>query len=241
MTNSVLLNNVDHGDLHIDVRHAARFGDSVNQTLIFPTEFADIAREYPIVFRKEGDSYHAVALLGFDKDENLFLDDDAGWQARTIPAVHQRGPFMIGLGDPDAEGNREPMILVDMESPRIASSGGQRVFLPQGGNTPYLDHIAAVLRVIHVGMEVNGPMFAMLKEMELIAPVTFQVSINEEKRYDFPDCFVIAQDRMASLSGDALARLNAQGYLGAVFAVMSSLGNMSQLIALKNRRMAAAG
>ena len=41
-----------------------------------------------------------------DKGENLFLDE-RGWNARYVPAVQQRGPFIIGLhrSDTDPDGD----------------------------------------------------------------------------------------------------------------------------------------
>src|SRR5262245_31107251 len=97
MTNHVLLNNVDHHDLRVIVRHGPEFGDSVNQLLVFPTEFESLQREYPIFFRRDQDgSYQPVVLLGLDREENLFLD--AGeWRASYVPALAQRGPFSIAL------------------------------------------------------------------------------------------------------------------------------------------------
>ena len=97
MTRTVLLSNVDHHRLRLTPRHGAAYGDSVNQVLIFPTEFEEIQREYPIFFLKGGDgAFQAVALLGLDRDENLFLEGEA-WQARYVPAVQARGPFSIAL------------------------------------------------------------------------------------------------------------------------------------------------
>ena len=65
MTNKVLLNNVDHADLRVIVRPAPEFGDSVNQVLVFPTEFDEIQREYPIFFRRDPNgALQSIALLG---------------------------------------------------------------------------------------------------------------------------------------------------------------------------------
>jgi hypothetical protein len=55
MTNRVLLNNVEHRDLRVDTRHSVAFGDGINQVLVFPTEFEDLQREYPILFRRDAD------------------------------------------------------------------------------------------------------------------------------------------------------------------------------------------
>src|ERR1044072_4866376 len=105
MTTRPLLNNVDHHDLRVIVGHSAAFGDAINQALVFPTEFDAVQREYPILFRRDAaEGLQAVALLGLDRDENLFLDE-AGWHARYVPAGQQRGPFPIGLRQ-DGEGAR---------------------------------------------------------------------------------------------------------------------------------------
>src|SRR5690606_41488784 len=49
----------------------AGLGDGAGLVPAWPTEFAELQREYPIFFRKDDaeGGYHAVALLGFDQDE----------------------------------------------------------------------------------------------------------------------------------------------------------------------------
>ena len=141
MTRFVLLDNIAHKDLRVRTGYSAEFGDNVNNVLIFPTEFAFAQREYPILFRRDTDgNLQAIALLGLDKDENLFLDDN-GWNARYVPAVQQRGPFLIGFRNPEVDGDvvREPVIHVDLDHPRISQTEGEPVFLRHGGNSPYLE------------------------------------------------------------------------------------------------------
>ena len=65
MTNHVLLDNITHKNLRIRLDHGAAFGDNVGVVPTFPTEFADVQREYPIFFRRDTTgAYYAVALLG---------------------------------------------------------------------------------------------------------------------------------------------------------------------------------
>jgi hypothetical protein len=81
MTNTVLLDNVTHKDLRVRAGYSAAFGDNINLALVFPTEFVFVQREYPILFRRDAKGeFQAVALLGLDKSENLFLDG-SGWNA----------------------------------------------------------------------------------------------------------------------------------------------------------------
>jgi hypothetical protein len=238
MTKTVLLNNIDHGDLKVLTGHGPAFGDDINQVLIFPTEFEDIQREYPIFFRRDANGdFQSVALLGLDRDENLFLEGGA-WQARYVPAIQQRGPFSIGLQDPAS--GAEPMIHVDLDHPRVSRTEGEPLFLPAGGNSPLLQHIARMLGVVLDGLEVSKPMFAAFESLDLLEPVAVEIQLDDRQRYDLPNLHTIAPARLAALKGEELERLHAAGLLRAAYFVMSSLGNVNRLIDLKNRKLAQA-
>lgn len=242
MTKTVLLDTIAHADLRVAIGYSAHFGDAVNECVVFPSEIDEVQRDYPVLLRRdEAGTFYAVALLGLDPDENLFLDA-AGWQARHIPAIHQRGPFLIGLVDRTIDGQtrREPMLHVDLDHPRIAAAPqtphAQAVFLPHGGSSPYLDHIVRVLQVIHDGHQQRDAMFAAFEQADLIEPVTLEIALDAHTRYDVPGCFTIGTDRLARLDATALHALNQSGYLRHAFLIASSLGNVARLIELKNRK-----
>jgi len=241
MTHTALLNNIQHKDLKVIARFSAAFGDNINQVAIVPTEFEAIQREYPILLSRspEGE-YQALALLGLDKDENLFLDQQ-GWHARYVPAMQVRGPFLIGFQqqqDTAGEPRREPMIHVDLDHPRVSRTEGEPLFLPQGGSSPYLEHITRVMRLMHQGLSISGAMFAAFKELALIEPVAVQINLSDREQYQLADYYTIGEERLAQLSGASLERLHKAGYLRAAYCVVSSLQNINRLIELKNRRRA---
>ncbi len=233
MTNRVLLNNVDHGDLRVATGHGPAFGDNINQVLIFPTEFEAVQREYPIFFRRDADgAFQSVALLGLDRDENLFLEA-GGWNARYVPAIQQRGPFSIALRD-----GGEPMIHVDLDHPRVQGGQGEPVFLPAGGNSPYLQHVARLLGVIYDGLEFSKAMFDAFAAAQLIEPIEVEIKLDEHTQYDLPDLYMISRERFAGLDGAALEALHRAGFLAAAQWALSSLGNVETLVELKNRKRA---
>jgi hypothetical protein len=233
MPNKAQLNNVDHQDLRVVARFGAEFGDSVNQMLVFPTEFEDLQREYPILFRRGDDGeLQAVALLGLDRDENLFLEDDGRWRARYVPALSARGPFSIGV----QAGGLDPMIHVDLDDPRVGREDGDPLFLPQGGNAPYLQRIAGLLGKLYNGIELARPMFAAFEAAGLIEQVKVEISLSETESYELDDYGSIAPEKLAALDGETLAALNREGHLRAAFLAMASLGNVERLIAFKNRK-----
>lgn len=239
MTNIVLLNNVDHHDLRVITRHGPEFGDAVNQLLVFPTEFEAVQREYPIVFRRDQEgALRPVALLGFARDENLYLDA-AGWQARHIPAIQRRGPFSIALQEQviDGEARQEPVIRIDLDHARVSRTEGVPVFLPHGGNSPYLEHVTGVLRTILTGNGLMAPMLAAFESLGLIRPVNIEIE-GDNQSFSIPEVFTIDEERLAGLGGTEMEALHRSGFLRAAFFAAASLGNIPRLIELRNRKAA---
>lgn len=236
----VLLDNVEHHDLRVIAGHSAALGDALNQVRVFPNEFAEVQREYPIFFRRnEQGGFYAIALLGLDRDENLFLDD-RGWNARYIPAVQQRGPFMLGFreasGNDAGDDAPAPMVLIEPGHPRLSRSEGEPLFLAHGGNAPALERHVHVLRTIHQGITVNDAVFAAFLDAGILAPIKAELRVDDDLQYDIPDLFSISGEALARLDGTVLARLNAAGYLALAFHVLASVGNIQHLITLKNRK-----
>jgi hypothetical protein len=233
--NPVQINNVDHANLRVSPKAGAEFGDAANQALVFPAEFEELQREFAIIFRRRETGLQAYALLGLERDENLFLSED-GWTSRYVPATHRRGPFSIGIARNSADvAPGEPMIHVDMDDPRVGDGEGLPLFLEHGGNAPYLDHVSGVLRLLYQEMESAPAFYAALDEAGLLAPVTLTIDVSEDRRYTVPDVFVPDIERLAALTGEPLERLHRSGMLRLVILAMASLGNVQQLIARKQK------
>jgi len=235
--NRVLLNNVDHADLRVAIRAGTAFGDAVNQSPLFPQEFEEAQRAFPIVFRRQEGSLRAFALLGLDRDENLFLDGDR-WTSSYVPAFQRRGPFSIGITETDGAPG-EPMIHLDLDDPRVGAPDGLPVFREHGGDGPLLTHMIDVLRVIHDGMA-NGPaLYAAWEDAGLLRPITMEVTLDDDRTYELPDLFAIDRQALADLTGEPLERLHRSGLLVPAILAAASLGNVQRLIEFKTRRAAA--
>ena len=239
-----LLNNITHKDLRVLTRFGREFGDDTGMVTAFPTEFAELQREYPIFFRREQGSgdWQAIALLGLDAKENLFLQDGR-WNATYLPGAVAKGPFLIGFQERHVDGElrREPVIHVDMDHPRVGTNEGEAVFLSHGGNSPYLEHISTVLRGIRDGVDAGKAMFRAFDELGLIQPMTLEVQLDESHRVSLAGLHGIERERLAELDADALHRLNRAGYLEGAYLVLASLQNLRRLMAEKQRRLRQAG
>ena len=234
MTTVARLDNVQHAALKLRRGHGARFGEAVNQVAVFASEFAQVQREYPILFaRSPGGALQAVAILGFDRDENLFLDGER-WDAVYVPALLRHRPFTIGADD------EEPVLCIDLADPRVAADGeqGEPVFKPHGGNAPALEAALEALRALQAGAAVADSMTTLFDELGLVEPVRLQVQVDEHSVVDFDGYLAVVPEKIAGLDGAALARLNAAGLLDVAVFAAASLGTMPRLIARKQRRRA---
>ncbi|ESQ73670.1 SapC family protein [Asticcacaulis sp. AC402] len=243
MAQPVPLDNFEHRDLKIITRHAAELGDIINQALVVPTEYGDLQREYPIFFRLNSEGgFESFVLLGLDKDENLYLDEDR-WNARYVPAILTRGPFLIGFGPDEGggESRRDLVVNVDLDHPRISRSEGEPLFLTHGGNAPALERATQALRVIHAGAEMSGSMFDAFYAAGLIAPVEIDIRIDDSMHYKLPELFSISADALAGMDAATLKTLHEKGYLALALHVVSSMGNLRHMINLKARRRADRG
>jgi hypothetical protein len=233
MARPVLLNNIDHKDLHVETGHGPHFGDNVMSALTFPSEFRDVQACYPIIFRKAGDGgFEAHALFGFQEGENLFLGLH-GWEAPYLPLAIERQPFLIGIsGD-------EMMVHVDLDNPRVGAAGGERVFLPHGGTSEYLERVNSTLLAIHQGLQQARGFLAALLEYQLLESFVFDIELDDGSPHRLAGFYTINEERLSALTGDALERLNRAGYLQAIYMAIASMSNFRTLIERKNRVHAA--
>jgi hypothetical protein len=235
MPRHVLLSNVQHKNLRVITRRSPQLGDGAPSAVVFPTEFREAQREYPIFFRKEPgtEDFLSVAVFGFAKDENLFLDAN-GWNARYLPAAIARGPFLIGFHED------EPVIHIDLDHPRVSETEGEPLFLPLGGQSPYLQYMAWVLDILHRGIAASKQMFTMFTELDLVAPLKLEIRLTADEHRNLHGFYTINEERLRNLDAPSLARLHQAGFLESAYLVIASMTNFQKLVDRKAERLRAA-
>ena len=230
MSNHALLNNVEHKDLRVITTRSAKYGDNVMLALTFPTEFRNLQAHYPIVFRKNAQGqFEPVALLGFQDNQNLFLTP-SGWDATYLPLTIERQPFLIGFS-----ADRQPMMHIDLNNPRVSRDAGEPVFREFGGNTDYLERMSSVLLAIHQGVAGNEAFIGALLQHELLESFVFDIQLNDGSNNRLAGFYTINEERLLSLNGAVLERLNRAGHLQAIYMSIASLSNFRALIERMNK------
>jgi hypothetical protein len=236
MSNHEILTAEAHRDLRIRTERKAALGDALMCCLTVPDEFRRVQSHYPILFRLdiERGQFSALAMFGFENGENLFLDDEGGWDAPYIPLAVAIQPFLIG--QPDGEGARQ--VHIDAASPRLSGDEGVRLFDSDGQPTPFLEDMAEKLGALDAGYQASGDFFAALRRHDLLEPFTLEVTLDDGSTNRLVGFHVIDEDRVRALDAASLGELHAAGHLMPIFMAMASLGRVGELVARKNRKVA---
>ena len=237
MSNFEVLDPKQHQSLRVNTQPGAAFGDNVMSAMVFPFEFRTLQAEYPVLFRKDGQTgqFYALALFGLEPKENLYLDG-AQWIARYLPLSARRAPFLITERKSlDEHRAAELLVSIDLDHPRTHHPDGELVFNEDGSNSPLLDSTIERLGDIHAGHEQTRQYFEALNAFNLITPMRLEVPLNDT--LELTGFYGIDEDQLAALSDADLKQLQTAGFLDHTYMVLASLSQLSGLIQKKRHRM----
>ena len=236
MPNHAILDPHTHRHLRVRTEPGAENGDGVMACLTVPIEFRRVQNEFPILFRRDLESgkFAALALMGFENGENLYLESGS-WEASYRPMALAIQPFLVGR---TASGEGPAQVHIDLSHPRIASEGeGVGLFDEHGQPTPLLEQVAAMLGDLDEGYRSSQGFFEALERHELLEPLAVDVELADGSKHRLVGYHIVNEDRLAALDGAALAELHRAGYLMPTFMALASLSNLAELARRKNRRM----
>jgi len=237
MSNFEVLDPKQHQSLRVNTQPGAAFGDNVMSAMVFPFEFRTLQAEYPVLFRKDGQTgqFYALALFGLEPKENLYLDG-AQWIARYLPLSARRAPFLITERKSlDEHRAAELLVSIDLDHPRTHHPDGELVFNEDGSNSPLLDSTIERLGDIHAGHEQTRQYFDALNAFNLITPMRLEVPLKDT--LELTGFYGIDEDQLAALSDADLKQLQTAGFLDHTYMVLASLSQLSGLIQKKRHRM----
>jgi hypothetical protein len=181
---------------------------------------------YPILFSKDADTgqFYCGAMLGFDTGENLFLDEHRSLSAYR-PLNLQRGPFLTAGSD----------LAIDLDHPRVASSGDQQLFTEGGEPSSYLQSIMGLMRDLRPGLERTRVFIDTLLGLKLIEPMTISARFDDGTNREFTGLYTVNRSQLQELADAAVVDLFRRGYLQLIYLMLASLDQVSALAQRKNR------
>lgn len=226
MAQHELLNNVSHQALRVQQKFGSEWATPDFCVPIYPVEFRHAQAHYPLVFAKGADdSLQPVALLGFERGENLFVKHQQ-WDVQYRPLLVEKGPFLIGR----SEQGESLSIHVDVADPRINTQDGEAIFLPHGGNSDYIENIANVLSTIHESQAAVKAFVDTLLALDLIESFVLDVALDNEQTHRLSGFSTINEEKLAMLDASTLHDLHQQGYLSDIYMMLASHSHIRDLV-----------
>ena len=203
------------------------FARKLHALAISAAEFAPAARNYPIVFASvdRGKSFAPVILLGLEQGQNLFVGAGGEWERGVYyPAFVRRYPFCISKLYVEGKAQNERVVCVARSQ---LDDGGTALFDASGAPNTRWQAIERLLAEYEADLDRTARLCATLANLRVFEA--------------FSDgalgMYRVSEPKLADLKAASHKLLVGKGYMGAIYAHLHSLQNLSEL----RRRAAGTG
>ena len=222
----VILNREAHKNLKLKPVPSYAYTANTNSVPLAGNEFAQAARQLPILFIKDaGDNPFPIALLGLRKDENLFVDKEGKWDGNYVPAFIRRYPYVLGdKGLPD-----DFNVCIDEDFPGFNTKEGDPLFAEDGSETPILKNAVQFLNAYQVESKRTEEFCKELKRLDLLIPQAITVTPKDGQPYKMDGFSLVDEPKLAKLDDAEAGKLLRSGFMGWIYAHLLSTHNVSEL------------
>ena len=222
-----------HGGLKLGAAPGHGFASNTNAVPLAGVEFAEAVKEYPVVFTRDAaGAVGAVAVLGLELNENVFLGGQADWQAHYLPAFVRRYPFILAA-NPGNPG--EPWVCLDESCAWLGPLTGEPLFA-DGQPSDYLRQIIAFLADYNTQLERTAIFGRKLSDWGLLTEGQAQASTADGQVHTLAGILTVDENALRQLAADKILELFKTGELAWIYFHLASLGNFRLLAERKSAR-----
>lgn len=209
---------------------APEFCRRLNAIPVSYSEFARASHDYPLVFISgdNGKTFGAVAALGLQNGQNLFVDATGAWDKQVyLPAYMRRYPFCMAKITVDNMTKNERIVCVAQSA---IAENGEALFGEKGGALPRWAEMEKLLHEYEADLIRTEEMCGLIKDLGLLEPFTMQAVPNVGGSMQLTGMYRVAESKLEALGGDQLRTLIKKGVLGRIYAHLLSLDNFARLL-----------
>ena len=203
------------------------------------TEFSLACHDYPVVFisNDQGQSAVAMAVVGLEQQQNLFVAPDLTWDKNFyVPAYVRRYPFCMTRVNVSGQEQAERIACVEK---RALSAKGDALYDDKGEPLPVWDNMRKLLFEFEADLARTEAMCKMVIELGLLEPFTMQAKFtNGGEPLAMTGMHRVAEGKIEHLNAAQLKNLVKKGILSRVYAHLLSLDNFARLLDRKATRAA---
>lgn len=194
------------------------------------SEFAPAIRDYPIAFISgdAGKSFVAMALLGVEAQQNLFVDSNDAWDpAAYLPAYVRRHPFCMTRVSVNGQEQAERVACVEKNA---VQTKGAALFDDKGEPLPVWDGLRKLLFEFEADLARTEDMARKLHELQLLEPFSAQAAPTGEQTITLTGMYRVSEEKLHALPAETLKELARNGMLARAYLHLLSLGNFQRLL-----------
>jgi len=226
------LDTVLHRDLRLNLNASAVDKlKAFTSFMITMSEFADAAREFPILFvraapdAKGHDQVAPVAVFGVRVGENLFVKDER-WTGSYTPAMLRAYPFTMAR----VEGSDRWAMVFDNAWQGFSRTEGVPLFDEKGEATELLSNAHKFVQELETDIERTRLACQRLLELKLLKPMRFDATMPDGQTLSIDGFLTIDQEAFGKLPDAAVVELHRNGLMYMLHAHHLSLSNMRRLL-----------
>ncbi|MDB5978260.1 MAG: multidrug transporter [Nevskia sp.] len=223
---AVPVSSARHGQWSVEAGGSYAFSRQVNSVPLMAAEFPPAAAEYAIIFSGTDDIIMPAVILGMRGEENVYLDQAGGWQAKYIPAFIRRYPFVFSS---DESGKTLTLCIDEAFAGCNQENRGEHLFAEDGKPTPYVDRVLQFLQDYQLQFKRTQAFCKKLKELDLLEPMQAQATLPSGERLSLTGFMAVERKKLKALSAEALAELAQTDALELIYLHLQSIRNFNNM------------
>lgn len=210
----------------------------VNAVTVVASELSVIVHKYPVfiaVHPQSGD-YQLMALLGFDKGENLYLHEGK-WRCSVIPIDILRRPFQAYIPDPSkpAKGH----IALDVAHELVSTEIGEPIYDSNGEASAYFQRIEGFFNQLVGDSRATSALLKKAADMSLLEQFSLELTLPNNQKVALKGLYGFDKKKVDTLSKDDLETCHRSGLLQVCHLVLSSTSHLQTLMSWKAQTQSA--
>jgi hypothetical protein len=228
----VALDREAHKDVLLDLPTEPDLSFSANLNAVFlaASEFSDACREYAVVFVRSDPAaggepeYAPIAVLGLEKNRNIYLQDGRRWRADYLPVMLRTYPFCIGRVD-----DQNFAVCLDMAWKGVNKTRGVSMFGADGQPTEQMAATIKQLELLEAEIQRTRQVCARLAQLGAMKPMRFEATSGSGRKHSVDGFFTVDAEVMQKLPDATVGELHRNGMLGLVQLHWASMNGMRKL------------
>jgi hypothetical protein len=221
----VALNRNTHRQLRFRPEGGLSFAADLHAAPLGASEFFAAAKEYAIVFVRTGEEALPVVVLGWKKDENLFVSEDGRWNARYLPLSIRSYPF----ASVEAKDSANLHVVIDEAYPGFGDTEGTALFAEGGEPATELQGTLRLLQAQRHDIVQTRRLGAELNGLGLLTERSAQLQVTGGEQFRLNGFCMVDEAKLNALGDADLLRLARQGDLALITAHLMSISNLGLL------------